>query len=72
MWQELVKGIAKNAGKSLLGKMLGGSGVSGNSNTSLMDKSSSRMKNIDNGFYGHMTVEKARKGHDVKIIGMGE
>jgi len=25
----------------------------------------------DSGFYGHMTVEKARKGRKVKIFGMG-
>ena len=62
----------------MLGGMMGGGGEGGGGGMMGMATSGksdwkTTMPNIvsDTGFYGHMTVPKAKKGKTVKIIGRG-
>jgi hypothetical protein len=72
MWQALVQNVLKGV---MAAKSMGGESSTG-SDTSQLDNMnnsiSNMMKKQDQGFYGHMTVGKARKTTKVKVIGRGD
>ena len=69
MWSELVMNLLKNSSGS---KQEGPNNSQASQLGSNVQNQMILKKSMDTGFYGHMTVDKAKKGNKVNIIGRGD
>ena len=59
-------------GKKIMSAMTKTYGAKTGKQVMYASKNAGKIKGIDKGFYGHMTVESAGAGHEVCSIGRGD